>query len=57
MVVRLGRENAPSGSSFLQLERDMVAWMTIGGTPNLVEMLLHGRATEVGKTGFGASGS
>ena len=57
MVVRLGRENAPLGSSFLQLERDMVAWMTIGGTPNLVEMLLHGRATEVGKTGFGASGS
>ena len=57
MVVRLGREKAPSGSSFLQLERDIVAWMMMGGTPNLLEMLLHGRAREVGKTGFGASGS
>ena len=57
MVVRLGREKGPWGSSFLQLEREMVAWMRMGGTPSLLEMLLHGRARELGKTGFGASGS
>ena len=57
MVVRLGREKAPSGSIFLQLEREMVAWMMMGGSPSLLEMLLQGRAREVGKTGFGASGS
>ena len=57
MVVRFGRENGPSGSSFLQLVREMVAWMMMGGTPSLLEMLVHGTAREAGKTGLGASGS
>ena len=57
MVVRLEREKGPSGSIFLQLDKEMVAWTMMGGKPSLCEMLLHGTARQVGRTGLGDSGS
>ena len=57
MVVRLESAKGPEGSIFLQLDREMVEWMMMGGMASLVETLVQGTASTSGRQGRGQEGS